>query len=461
MTSYVLDPYLSGINPGTESGKTLYIAAIKSIKNDSDRIDVSPSKVTEMLDLLNSLSSKFVWGELMRVNVSSNNVPSFKNLLLNHDTIKLDHVRTAAWGYMSDGVTNVVPGGNIEPPASMEATAITPDTDASHIPLFHKRVRAKMIAKALEGHLTQSSMRKLLLHKKQFRWVDADGIFHDDGPTMVKLILAIINPSTCIGMQCLKVHIETATLSKHANNVVDMLDFMQENYDKIIAANDTFDDLVRHIFRALLTCPNHIFRDLIQRTKDDWDIGGDIDADSLSLMAKTKYNNMFLAGEWTQLDPKDAKIAALTTRLATIEQLRAGNPTPSSKTSGTIGSDTLNVAGMTNLPVWRTIKKGESIVSDGKTYHWCPHHVLQGKFDGLYMPHKAEEHDAWKAEKKERRDKYNKKSSAPPSNEPTPSSVSDAPTLGLSERMKAALLTDCGMPQSDVDRMLKAYEALN
>ena len=77
------------------------------------------------------------------------------------------------------------------------------------------------------------------------------------------------------------------------------------------------------------------------------------------------------------------------------------------------------------------------------------------------MPHKAEEHDAWKAEKKERRDKYNKKSSAPPSNEPTPSSVSDAPTLGLSERMKAALLTDCGMPQSDVDRMLKAYEALN
>ena len=49
---------------------------------------------------------------------------------------------------------------------------------------------------------------------------------------------------------------------------------------------------------------------------------------------------------------------------------------------------------------WRTKKKAKSVECDGKTWHWYPHHYTEGLFDGLYMPHKPCDHDAWVQDKK-------------------------------------------------------------
>ena len=50
-------------------------------------------------------------------------------------------------------------------------------------------------------------------------------------------------------------------------------------------------------------------------------------------------------------------------------------------------------------------KKGASMEKDGKTWYWCPLHVKEGLFDGLYMPHKPEDHDEWARKKKEKAEK--------------------------------------------------------
>ena len=53
------------------------------------------------------------------------------------------------------------------------------------------------------------------------------------------------------------------------------------------------------------------------------------------------------------------------------------------------------------VPERRTVNKGESCTHGGATWYWCPHHKCYILFDGMYMPHKACNHDAWKKKKEE------------------------------------------------------------
>ena len=55
-----------------------------------------------------------------------------------------------------------------------------------------------------------------------------------DGLTLLKLIVDKINPSTCIGIDNMMKDIESASLAKFDYNVDDMLEFMQDKYNKIL-----------------------------------------------------------------------------------------------------------------------------------------------------------------------------------------------------------------------------------
>ena len=49
---------------------------------------------------------------------------------------------------------------------------------------------------------------------------------------------------------------------------------------------------------------------------------------------------------------------------------------------------------------WRMKCDGDRKVVGGKEYFWCPHHRLEGVFDGLYMQHKPGcGHDEWQERK--------------------------------------------------------------
>ena len=39
---------------------------------------------------------------------------------------------------------------------------------------------------------------------------------------------------------------------------------------------------------------------------------------------------------------------------------------------------------------------------DGKKWFWCPHHKIEGKYDGLYVTHKPKDHEEWLKRKNER-----------------------------------------------------------
>ena len=154
---------------------------------------------------------------------------------------------------------------------------------------------------------------------------------------MLWLILKKINPTTQVGISNLKDAIEQATLQKSSNNIVVMLNRMQQNLEYIKNHGSTHNDYLRHMFRALMTSTNVIFRDFIQREKDKWENEGTTTSDELSNLDRNKFNNMVATTEWSKSDPKDAIIAALTARVHNLEGVRSrgggGNPTKTTTTS--------------------------------------------------------------------------------------------------------------------------------
>ena len=64
------------------------------------------------------------------------------------------------------------------------------------------------------------------------------------------------------------------------------------------------------------------------------------------------------------------------------------------------------IEGTTRVNKWRAVKKATTVTRDDKTWHWCPKHVLLGRFDGLYVTHKPENHVDYKnAKERGQRDK--------------------------------------------------------
>ena len=466
MTTFALCQFEQDINPGDSTGLKLYLQATKEIEKEEDCLEVSVSNAKDVLDYFTALASRFGWARLTnRIAVDGDETKSiFKQV----ESLSVEDLKYQAWGYFSvNGIGNQAG----DPPHPLEYDELDDlDGNAIQRSCFYDRVRSDMIAKAIEGHITKQSMKKLRLENRFYEWKGADGTVRNDGPTMLYLLLKSVNPATRIGLSNLKEEIEKATLARFNNNVNDLLNNMSGNYTTILQKGVTHEDYVRHLFRALLSGPNSSLNCYIERCKDDWDTGADVTPDSLIQVAKEKYNNMVAQKEWNKTDPKDAKILALTTRLNKLEKEKkpAANPTPPAGSNSVGGKGTAPkgvqkdgktyVEGLNYLELWRTIKKGGTINRDGKKWHWCPKHKMDGKFNGLYMEQSPDGHDEWEAEKqkkiaayKERRGKRQK------TNGGQSAGAQPKTSLQLSNEMKAALMTDTGMTQEQVKKMIESY----
>ena len=107
---------------------------------------------------------------------------------------------------------------------------------------------------------------------------------------------------------------------------------------------------------------------------------------------------MINANRWKKTEDPSAKlISALVTQVKSLEEQVANGAKPQAnatdQSSNTKGPEKLLI------PVWRTKNVGPSCERDGATWWWCPHHKKPGLFDGLYMTHKPEDHDAWRKKK--------------------------------------------------------------
>ena len=101
--------------------------------------------------------------------------------------------------------------------------------------------------------------------------------------------------------------------------------------------------------------------------------------------------------EWTNTDPKDAKVHALITWMYKLEKQKfpqiiqggGGNITQTLTNTNNNGRDTNKsyFEGLNNIESWRVEKSRDKIARYVQDWYWYPKHNMEGKFDVIYMSH--------------------------------------------------------------------------
>ena len=163
----------------------------------------------------------------------------------------------------------------------------------------------------------------------------------------------------------------------------------------------------------------------------------------LLMSVKPLYTNILRWNEWSKVDPRDAKILALTTAL---EKQPGKQP---HRSGGYVGSKEETIPGMNSLKKWRTINKGPTLMKDGVTHHWCKHHVYEGCYDGLYYHnHNEASHEQWAAKKRVGRAA---KTTGPAPAAPTPAVE---PNQMVSDSLRNALCTNFCISEEDLAKVI-------
>ena len=242
---------------------------------------------------------------------------------------------------------------------------------------------------------------------------------------------------------------------KNKHNVKEMILAMRKDYEKIITEGHTHEDYLLHIFNALGTSKNEKFAAYIDGIRREWETGKTkFTPESLFKEVTTVYQNMVTLKEWNKQDPRDAKIVALTTSLKEVKEQLALTTTKSDKSNNSNGNSHQNADGSPTIEAWRKVKDGDSKTVKGQTWYWCPKHNknAQGKYQGLYVKHKPENHDAWyqktygnKKDKKEKANAASDKSTT----------VNPKSKLQLSNKMKSVLTSKLNISGKEATSLWK------
>ncbi len=455
------NPFNGNFNPGTKTGQVIFIEKTKG-HPDGKRFDLSKEHSSEIHQFFKTRSASLGGCCLIPIAFDGTGTATeWAHLITQHSKTSLKQVQWRGHKRFSTALAVDAPIPN----APFTVRNIDPASNDGDKTTFYDRVDGSVLAKLIENILTPMGYQDLLLQKESFEFTNpTTGETHFDGPTMLKIIFTIINPDTIVGMDSLKAQLETMKLHEHGNDVSKMLTKMQSIYRTLKENGHAPDSYRRYVYTALKTGPNSDFNAFMDRIVDDIQSGcgynKNITTDELILAARTKYHNMVEDKSWSKVDPRDAKILALTTKLEKIEKEGKAS---ANATNGTNpgGSNPTNTHKLQPLDEWRKKFDGAKKEVAGRTYYWCKHHKSKD-YDGLYVTsHSEEHHEAWSKDKKDRTGKYRPAEDAKPKDDKPAGPASSAPksSLGLTDRLKQVLMTDVMLSEGDVDKIFKAAQA--
>ena len=470
------NPFAGNFNPGTKIGHSIFLEKTKGLKEE-DRYDLTKTNSTKIHQYFRARETSM--GDIVRsVPIEWNPDGSIRktaNLLTQYQQISIQHCQRSAIECYSTALGHGAP----IPAGPFLMQSIDPANSDPDKIKFYSRVNRSVVMQVIKNGLSASGWEDLMLEKDKFTYSNPNGEVEYDGVSMMLLIYRIIDPSTMVGFDTILKKIENARLGNHNNCVKTLLTAIETNYGILAANGKAPENYRRLIFDALSSGPNHAFNDYIARMQDDVEAGigvyKDITPGTLISASRSKYNNMVDKDLWGKVDPRDAKLLALTTKYnsllaeqkktATALATSADKATSQGGGGGGGGGNPSNKAWnerLTNdkfvdgLLRERTIKDGESKVIDGQTFHWCPHHKHpKGLWDGLYVKHTADQHD----EVCKRRGKTTKSTAATTATAGTTAPGDGAGSgtaqtgLQLTDKLKEVMCTNLFCTSDDVDKI--------
>ena len=395
---YVLHPFQGDIFPGTSAGAKLFDRATSGPDEDK-RLTLDLDDAIEIKSRLLKAQQDFAWSTLTTVptNYASDGTPSnFVDLVLNPEAVALSDVQFSAavtWSKSNIDFSN-------RTCSTMEVSKIAPSTVDADRPQFQRRVRSEMIAAWVRNNFQESALDSLELQSSKYRWsvrLDEGGGVRLDGPTMIKLILDTISPSSVVGTDNLRKSIQGTRLPKFGYDVVKAMESIERDFKEIRRRNETYDSLRLHCFDCLKSAKNTRFLRWVDRVEEDirantGEYKG-FDAARLISAAKTQYRNMNEDKTWDKVDPANAQMLALLTALKKTTAASASGDGGGSGGSNNGGGGGASRPSGYQVDDWRKKKTTATVVHNNKTWWWCPHH----EGDGLYVRHPPEDHDKARA----------------------------------------------------------------
>ena len=456
---FIDNPFEGDFNPCDPLGQKLFLEATSFEVKDEDKFSIAYENTTKIVDLFSSLSNCFGWGRLVHNIKVSNNTYS---IIRNHKMVSITDVQLQAESYYAPAKHVANPHTDFD----FKIEMLQPEQDNAHKRRFYNRVRSTIIAKAILAHIAPASVKALSLEKSLYTWIDSNGNEKIDGPSLLKVILTKLAPSTVLGVQKLRAKITATRLKDFEYDVVSMLDNMQTNYDEILAQGGSMDTYYTAVFDALLSGGDTTFNSwVVHRQNAYYENSDDFNIDNLFMGAKNQYTNLVATGQWRK---QETILVASATRIQKLEGGKNSNPSLNTTNDYIPG---------TTIEKWRGIKRGDTIEVDGRTFFWCKHHVIEGKYNGLYVSsHNEANHDLWSSNQKRKISHNNSRategaqSSPSFSNHASSSGNSTATTaphqsvnangtsdkrLTLSDKMRSVLLTRAGMTESEIDSFLQ------
>jgi hypothetical protein len=374
--TFSANPFNSDINPSTSNGLKLFTTGTAPRK---DKLNATLANSKPFLEAMRDDSADFGWGILIS-NIKVNGVK--KQILENFTDLDVDKVRISMNPIFFHRTSTDLPPTKNKP----KMFSIDPVNNEQDRPIFYSRVRANMIGMRIFNSLSDESKKSIRSKSALWSWTSEDGEQFYDGVTMLQILVTKVKPSTRVGLTDLKDKIRSAKLVNFSENVADMLDNMGDNYLEILKSSGSHEDYLMDLFTALLSTKNDVFKSFIQRQKDDWETGKDLDADELIAAATEKYNNMVRQKTWKTSESSTSKIVALATQVKDLQDKlnKVSSTQPPAKESSGKGL-------FLEVAEWRKTKSfGDSVEKDGRQWHWCSIRHNNGK--GMYVTHKEEDH---------------------------------------------------------------------
>ena len=123
--------------------------------------------------------------------------------------------------------------------------------------------------------------------------------------------------------------------------------------DRLYARSGTTEDLLSNVFRAYKVVSDKDFVKYINKKKDEYDEGKDIDAHQLMLLAANKFKTKKQEGEWNALSKEQEQIIALqaqVNKLKKLKEFKINNNIMATKSGGNGKSSKMTQMTATRMP---------------------------------------------------------------------------------------------------------------
>lgn len=462
--SWVENPATENFNPGDPSGQKMFQQLSKGPADDK-RFGLTIKDSGEFITFLHA-KAHALGTCVTRIEASwdAAGAPlTFVNLIDQYPTIDLSVMQRAAHKRYGHELAVADP----IPPQPWSARVLNPAANDADRTIFYSRVRSAVVLELLNNSLDLATLETLQMDKEMYTFTDVNGIEKEDGPTKLWCYLKRLDPSTNVNIETHRRIIENARLHQYKNNVATMINDLSKHHKIITDNRGAYENstFLRHCFDALQSGPNADFNNQIKAIKKDVDSGIGYHAKilprELLTASLTYYNNLKANDQWDKVDPQTAQIMALQTELKELKEASAKqvHATAAPKPSGNAQKNS-NGTGWA-VEKWRVEYKGPTIERDGVTHHWCKHHKIEGKYDGMYFTNHTEAtHSDWQDKRdRTKKRKQNRNGGNPATTTTAPASKTDeSKKMEVSNKLRSALATNLCVSEEDINKIINEYQ---